>query len=156
MTAHHYGFGTDAFLIEVFNDPIGVTYKDRISLDFMTDAEIATIDEGKRRCYGVVCAAGVAAESIAIGNIADANLARNSVDRQLLARFTPLPLEKFIEEAKVLIGANRELRRRIAKHFERKFWEFESAHRDTPDGLFTVMNKAEIDARFIEVKAAAR
>lgn len=56
LTADQYGFGANEFLIEVFNDRTGATYKGRVALRFITDAEITAMDEGGKRCYGVVCA----------------------------------------------------------------------------------------------------
>lgn len=99
--------------------------------------------------------AGVTAEAIAIGNIADQNLARNSTDRQLLARFSSLPLEDFIEDAKLIVDANKEIHRQIAEYFERRFWSWIQTHPDPPDGMFIVMNKAEMHAMFLEVKKLA-
>ncbi len=58
LTAYDYGFGADEFLVEVANDPTGATYRGRIGLRFVSDEEIKKMGEAKRRCYGIVCAAG--------------------------------------------------------------------------------------------------
>ena len=74
-------FGADEFLVEVANDPTGATYRGRIGLRFVSDEEIKKMDEAKKRCYGIVCAAGAAGEFVALGNIAQQNLHDESKDR---------------------------------------------------------------------------
>jgi hypothetical protein len=112
LTAYDYGFGADEFLVEVANDPTGATYRGRIGLRFVSDEEIKKMEEAKRRCYGIVCAAGAAGEFVALGNIAQQNLHDESKDRQLLARFTTAPIEEFIEDAKIIVGGRREVHAR--------------------------------------------
>ena len=82
------------------------------------------MDEAKKRCYGIVCAAGAAGEFVALGNIAQQNLHDGSKDRQLLARFTNAPIEEFIEDAKIIVGGMREVHRKVAEYLEAKFWEW--------------------------------
>jgi hypothetical protein len=132
LTAHDYGFDADDFLVEVTNDPAGATYRGRVGLRLVSDEEINKMDEAKRHCYGIVCAAGVAGEFVALGNIAQQNLRDESIDRQLLARFTTAPMEEFIEDAKIIVGAKREVHRRVAEYLEIKFWEWIKAHPESP------------------------
>jgi hypothetical protein len=124
LTANDYGFGADEFLVEVANGPTGTTYRGRIGLRFVSDEEIKKMDEAKKRCYGIVCAAGVAGEFVALGNIAQQNLHDESKDRQLLARFTSAPIEEFIEDAKIIVAGRREVHRKVAEYLEAKFWEW--------------------------------
>jgi len=155
LTAYDYGFGADEFLVEVANDPTGATYRGRIGLRFVSDEEIKKMSEAKKRCYGIVCAAGAAGEFVALGNIAQQNLHDESKDRQLLARFTTAPIEEFIEDAKIIVEGRREVHRKVAEHLEDKFWEWIKAHPETPDGLFTVMDKQAMDLMFAQIKDAA-
>ena len=124
LTANDYGFGADEFLVEVANGPTVTTYRGRIGLRFVSDEEIKKMDEAKKRCYGIVCAAGVAGEFVALGNIAQQNLHDESKDRQLLARFTSAPIEEFIEDAKIIVAGRREVHRKVAEYLEAKFWEW--------------------------------
>jgi hypothetical protein len=155
LTAYDYGFGADEFLVEVANDPAGATYRGRIGIRSVSDEEIEKMDEAKKRCYGIVCAAGVAGEFVALGNIEQRNLHDGSKDRQLLARFTTVPLEEFIEDAKIVVGGRREVHRRVAEYMEAKFWEWIKAHPEAPDGLYTVLDRHAMGKMFAEVRDAA-
>jgi hypothetical protein len=97
----------------------------------------------------------VAGEFVALGNIAQQNLRDESKDRQLLARFTTVPMEEFIEDAKIIVGARREVHRRVAEFLEIKFWEWIEAHPETPDGLYTVLDTQAMDLMFAQVQDAA-
>jgi len=155
LTAHDYGFGPDEFLVEVGNSPTSTTYRGRIGLRLVSDEEIKKMDEAKKRCYGVVCAAGAAGEFVALGNIAQHNLCDESLDRQLLTRFTNAPLEEFIEDAKIIVGARREVHRKVAEYLETKFWEWIKAHPEPPDGLYSVLDKRGMSLMFAQVQDAA-
>jgi hypothetical protein len=155
LTAYDYGFGADEFAVEVLNDPTGATYRGHIGLRLVSDVEIKEMGEAKKRCYGIVCAAGVAGEFVALGNIAQQNLRDESKDRQLLARFTTAPIEEFIEDAKVIVGGKREVHRKVAEYLEAKFWEWIKAHPETPDGLYTVMDKQAMGLMFAQIRDAA-
>jgi hypothetical protein len=155
LTAHDYGFDADEFLVDVTNDPTGATYRGRIGFRLVPDEEIKKMDEAKRRCYGIVCAAGVAGEFVALGNIAQQNLHDESKDRQLLARFTTAPIEEFIEDAKIIVGARSEVHRKVAEYMETKFWEWIKAHPEMPDGLYTVLDKQAMGLMFAQVQDAA-
>jgi hypothetical protein len=154
LTAHDYGFGVDSFQVRVTNDPTGATYNGVIALTNVTDAEIEAMEDGKKGCYAIVCAAGVAAEAVLIGNIADGNLIQNSADRDLLARFLPLSLDEFIEDAKTVVGAKREIHLKVAERLEQRFWRWVQLHPVVSDGLYVVMDRAEMDAMFEELKNA--
>jgi hypothetical protein len=155
LTAYDYGFGPDEFLVEVANDSTGATYQGRIGLRFVSDEEIEKMDEAKKRCYGIVCAAGAAGEFVALGNIAQQNLSDGSKDRQLLARFTAAPIEEFLEDAKIIVGGRREVHRKVAEHLEAKFWEWINAHPEAPGGLHTVMDEQAMGLMFAQIQDAA-
>ena len=92
---------------------------------------------------------------VALGNIAQQNLHDESKDRQLLARFTTAPIEEFIEYAKIIVGGRREVHRKVAEYLEAKFWEWIKAHPETPDGLYTVMDKQAMGLMFAQIQDAA-
>jgi len=155
LAAYDYGFGAEEFFVEVANDPTGATYRGRIGLRFVSDEEIKKMDEAKKRCYGIVCAAGAAGEFVALGNVAQQNLHDESKDRRLLARFTAAPIEEFIEDAKIIVGGRREVHRKVAEYLETKFWEWIKAHPETPDGRYTVLDKQAMGLMFAQVQDAA-
>lgn len=113
------------------------------------------MDDAKKRCYGIVCAAGAAGEFVALGNIAQQNLHDESRDRQLLKRVTNAPIEEFIEDAKIVVAARREVHSKVAEYLETKFWGWIKVHPESPDGLYTVLDKQGMGVMFAQVQDAA-